>query len=189
MRMLVVLALSVFQGAVLVSAQQGPQISSSPFTPEQTAVYQAFLAFYSREESQSWLNVAETTYALQPDDGDYSGCMKGFPRVPPTKVIHRLTEDFGKKNHLHVVDPKIHKIHDPQDGMRNGQSVEAAVRAGVDTGLLTLSEIIFDDNHKRAAFRYDFICGSLCGHSETVVYERRRGVWKPSKNSCGFAVY
>jgi len=135
------------------------------------------------------MNVAEVTDILQPDDGDYSGCMKGFPKAPPGKIIHRLTEDFGQQNHLRIVDPRTHKVQDPQDGMRKGQPVESAVAAGFNTGVLTLSEIIFDENHKRAAFHHSFYCGGLCGHSETVVFEKRRGMWKPSKNSCGYAIF
>jgi hypothetical protein len=188
-RMFAVLALGVFHSAALASAQQEQQqISSSSFTQEQTAVYQAFFADYRRGRSQEWMNVAEVTDILQPDDGDYSGCMKGFPKAPSDKVIHRLPEDFGQQNHLRIVDPRTHKVQGPEDGMRKGQSVESAVKSGFDTGLLTLSEIIFDANHKRAAFHYSFYCGGLCGHSETVVYEKRRGVWKPSKNSCGYGI-
>jgi len=182
-------ALMIVFLALAVSAQQEqPQTVSSSFTHEQTAVYQAFFADYRRGGSQEWMNVTEVTDILQPDDGDYGGCMKGFPNAPPAKVIHRLTQEFGQQNHLRIVDPKIHKVQDPQDGMRTGQSVESAVKAGFDAGLLTLSEIIFDVNHKRAAFHYSFYCGGLCGHSETVVYEKRRGVWKPSKNSCGYGI-
>jgi len=188
--MFVVLALGFFHSAALASAQQEQQqISSSSFTHEQTAVYQAFFAAYREGLSRQWMNVAEVTNILQPDEGDYSGCMKGFAKAPPDKVIHRLTEDFGQQNHLHIVDPKTHKVQDPEDEMRKGQSVESAVKSGFDTGLLTLSEIIFDVNHKRAAFRYSFHCGGLCGHAETVVYEKRRRVWKPSKNSCGYGIY
>jgi hypothetical protein len=68
MRKLSVLALIVFRSAVLVSAQQEPQITSASFTPEQTAVYQTFLTEYPRGR-QSLLNVVETTDFLQPDDG------------------------------------------------------------------------------------------------------------------------
>jgi hypothetical protein len=54
--------------------------------------------------------------------------------------------------------------------------------------VLTLSQVIFDKSHKRAALHYSFICGRLCAHYETVVYERRRGVWKASGHSCGYGV-
>jgi len=76
-----------------------------------------------------------------------------------------------------------------KDAMLKGQSVEDATEAGLRSGVLTLSGVIFDKNHKRAAFHYSFICGRrLCAHSETVVYEMRGGVWKASGHSCGFAL-
>jgi len=93
----------------------------------------------------------------------------------------RLPQSIEKR-----LEKLARRTGDPQDGMRKGQSVESAVKSGFDTGLLTLSEIIFDVNRKRAAFHYSFYCGGLCSHSETVVYEKRRGIWKPSKNSCGY---
>lgn len=165
------------------------QISFSPLTAEQTAVYGAFLTDYRRgSRRQEIIDVAETTEILQSDEGDYGGCMKGFPKVAPVEVIHRLTEDFANQNHLHLVDPKLHKFQDPQDGMRNGLSVENAVESAFKSGLLTISEIIFDSNRKIAALHYSFVCGQLCAHFETVVYEKRRGVWKASKRSCGYGV-
>jgi hypothetical protein len=188
-----VIAATLLPSAGLHCAQpQQVQTSFSPLTREQTAVYGAFLTDYHRGSPGSprreMIDVAETTEILQPDEGDYGGCMKGFPRVARKEVIHRLSEDFANQNHLHLVDPKLHKFQDPQDGMRNGLSVENAVESAFKSGLLTISEIIFDANHKRAAFHYSFVCGQLCAHFETVVYEKRHGVWKPSKLSCGYGV-
>jgi hypothetical protein len=174
-----------------LNSAQPPQIEirSSPLTSEQTAVYHAFFVDYRQGSSRGdATNAAELTETLQPDEGDYSGCMKGFRQDPPVKVIHRLTEDFANRNNLRLVDPKLHKVQDPADSMRNGLSVESAVESGFRSGLLTISEIIFDAKHKRAAFHYSFVCGQLCAHYETVVYEKRRGAWKRSKSSCGYGI-
>jgi hypothetical protein len=184
------LVLVLGQGLVLNSAQP-PQVEilSSPFTSEQTAVYHAFFVDYRQGSSRGdTINAAELSETLQPDEGDYSGCMKGFRQDPPVKVIHRLTEDFAKENNLHLVDPKLHKFQDPADSMRKGLSVESAVESGFKSGLLSVSEIIFDAKHNRAAFHYSFVCGQLCAHYETVVYEKRRGGWKRSKLSCGYGI-
>ncbi|MGC2171293.1 MAG: hypothetical protein WA555_03270 [Candidatus Sulfotelmatobacter sp.] len=165
------------------------RVSASPFTQEQIAVYQAFLADYRRGGDGRTINVAEQTDILEPDDGDYSGCMKKFPRTRRGKMVHRLTEEFANENRLRLVDPKTHKISDPEEGwMRRGQSVEGAVKAGFESGLLTLSEIIFDAKHGSAALHYSFVCGKLCAHFETVVYEKRHGIWKASKLSCGYGI-
>lgn len=161
---------------------------SLPFNLEQTAVYHAFFADFRRDRTGGEaIDIAESTETLQPDEGDYAGCMKGFARNS-AQTTHRLTAAFANENHLLVVDPKLHKIQDPEEGLRNGLPVESAVQSGFKSGLLTISEIIFDANRKRAAFRYSFFCGRLCGHSETVVYEKRHGAWSPSKRSCGYGI-
>jgi hypothetical protein len=177
------------ESSVLNSAQpRQEQVPASPFTLEQTAVYHAFFTDFRRgSRGGEAIDISEFTETLQPDEGDYNGCMKSFPRNPAEMTRH-LTEDFANENHLFLVDPKLHKIQDPEDGMRNGLSVESAVESGFRSGLLTISEIIFDANRKRAAFHYSFVCGRLCGHSETVVYEKRHGTWKPSKRSCGYGI-
>lgn len=184
-----VVALVFLQFAHLSCAQtDSVQVLSSSFTQEQIAVYRAFLADYRRGNDARTINVAEQTDILEPDDGDYSGCMKDFPRSSRGKIIHRISNEFAKSNRLRITDPKSHKISDPQEGMEKGQSVESAVRSGFDSGLLTLSEIIFDPSHQRAALHFSFVCGGLCGHTETVVYEKRHGAWKASRLSCGFGI-
>jgi hypothetical protein len=190
MRKRLVVALVLFQLANLSYAQtDSVQVLSSPFTQEQIAVYHAFLADYRRGDDARTINVAEQTDILEPDDGDYSGCMKKFPKSARGNTVHHLTEEFARENRLLVVDPKSYKVSDPEEGwMLKGQSVERAVKAGFESGLLTLSEIIFDEKHRSAALHYSFVCGKLCAHLETVVYEKRHGVWKASQLSCGYGV-
>jgi len=179
------------QSSVLLNSAQPPQLEvlSSPLTSEQSAVYHLFFIDYRQGSSPGdSINVADVTETLQPDDGDYSGCMKDFRRDPPTRIVHRLAEDFAKENNLQLVDLKLHKVQDPADSMMNGLSVESAVKSGFKSGVLTISEIIFDTKHKRAAFHYSFVCGKLCAHFETVVYEKRQDRWQRSKLSCGYGI-
>jgi hypothetical protein len=164
-----------------------PQVSYSRFTRDELAVYQAFLADF-RQGSNETLNAADRTDILQPDEGDYTGCMKGFEQSAPTNIVHRLTPEFATQNDLSIIDPKSHKIDDPQDAMLMGRSAEDATEAGFKSGVLTLSQVIFDKNHSRAALHYTFVCGRLCAQYETVVYEKRRGVWKNSGHSCGYGI-
>jgi hypothetical protein len=185
-----VVTLILLQIAHLSYAQtESVQVLSSSFTQEQIAVYHAFLADYRRGDDARTINVAEQTDILEPDDGDYSGCMKKFPKSPRGKIVHHLTEGFARENRLRVVDPQSHKVSDPEEGwMLKGQSVETAVKAGFESGLLTLSEIIFDAKHRSAALHYSFVCGRLCAHFETVVYEKKHGAWKASRLSCGYGI-
>jgi hypothetical protein len=165
------------------------QVLSSPFTQEQIAVYHAFLADYRQGNDARTINVAEQTDILEPDERDYSGCMKKFPKAARGKTVHQLTDEFASENRLRVVDPKSHTISDPEEGwMLKGQSVETVVKAGFESGILTLSEIIFDAKHRSAALHYSFVCGRLCAHFETVVYEKRHGAWKATRLSCGYGI-
>jgi hypothetical protein len=165
------------------SATPVPKVSSSPLTSEQGEVYRDFLIDY-KTRSKNGLNLADLSFILQPDEGDYSGCMQGFPQSSVPTEVHRFDEKFGQSNHVRIVDPQKHKIKDPGDSIRNGQSVESAVQEGFANGVLSLSEVIFDSTHQRAALRYSFYCGRLCAQSETVVMEKHNGAWKRAKGSC-----
>ncbi len=189
MRRHLVFAVLLIQGAQPICAQPNSvQVRSSPFTHDQIAVYQAFLADFRKGDEARTINVTEQTDILEPDGGDYSGCMNKFPKAARGKIVHHLTKEFARENRLRVVDPKSHEISDPEEGWLNGQSVESAVESGFDSGLLRLSEIIFDAKHMSAALHYSFVCGKLCARSETVVYEKRHGAWKAAQLSCGYGI-
>jgi len=185
--LLVITSMLVSMGGPHMLAASPPKASTSPLNSEQTSVYRDFLAQWRSNGSES-INVAELTFILEPDDGDFSGCMKAFPHEQPLMEVHRFAKDFEAANHVLLVDPKDHKILDPMDQMGQGKSAEAAIRNSFDKGILYLSEVIFDAKHKRAAVRYGFVCGGLCGSSETVVLEKRRGIWRRSKQSCGYGI-
>lgn len=63
--------------------------------------------------------------------------------------------------------------------------VEDAVRAAFDSGLLTLSEIVFDKRHKFAVMDFSFHCGMLRGHGGMVVLQQVGGRWRPTRRRCG----
>src|ERR1700739_1751284 len=89
----------LLHGSVLNSAQSSPVQTTSPFTVAEKAVYHAFLAeHFPGNSHQEPIAVSELTMILQPDEGDYSGCMKGLPQDAPPKIIRRLTEEFAKGN-------------------------------------------------------------------------------------------
>ena len=87
-------------------------------------------------------------------------------------------------NHVRLVDPDKHKMHDPGRSIFRGQSVDDAVETGFAAGLFTFSEIVFDNSHTHAALRYSFVCGSLCGHGGTVVFTKERDTRKPAREGC-----
>jgi hypothetical protein len=164
-----------------------PQLSHAPLTPEQIAVYRDFLASYNNGSGQP-LNLSEATSTFQPDSGDYGGCMKDFPQVPGIFEIHMFPASLAQETHVRLVDHDKFELSDPEDAIRRGESVEKSVEAGFAGGLLTVSEILFDKRHHLAALHYSFVCGGLCGHTETIVLQRDHGRWKQTENSCGYGI-
>jgi len=86
------------------------------------------------------------------------------------------------------VDPDAqgHQVreHDPGNAIRDGKPVDNAVSEGFEHGLFTLGEIRFNRDHTRAVVSFSFWCGSLCGHGNTMLLEKKNGAWK-QKKQCG----
>jgi hypothetical protein len=102
-------------------------------------------------------------------------------------TIHRIKGDeFGPR--VHRVDPKVQaekiKESDPGRAIRQGKSVEDAVRGGFASGLLEISEVVFDKTGRYAMMSYSFRCGSLCGSGGTILFEKKNGVWTKAQD-CG----
>ncbi len=62
--------------------------------------------------------------------------------------------------------------------------LDDSVKKAFETGLFTLSEIVFDKQHRRAVVAYSFVCGGLCGNGNTLVLKKIGQRWKISKR-CG----
>jgi hypothetical protein len=185
MKRFLVLASLIFLPAFsLAQSPATKSLSKVPLTPEQIAVYRAFLLNFGAG-SDSPINVSDVTEKFQPDDGDFQGCMKGFARSQRTTEVHRFSNEFSDLRKIHLVDAKSQKLADPGDAIRKGSSVDDAVDAGIAAGVLRVSEILLDSKHHLAAFSYSFICGSLCGNGGTVVFKLQNGKWKRSNRNCG----
>jgi hypothetical protein len=161
--------------------------SKDPLTAEEIAVYKAFIASYDNG-SGTKTNLSEVTMPLNTKK---ETCM--MPDVhwvgmeKKANTFHRIRGDeFGPK--VHRVDPKAQaeriKESDPGGAIRQGKSVENAVRDGFASGLLELSEVVFDETGRFAMMSYSFRCGSLCGSGRTMVFEKKKGVWRKTQN-CG----
>ena len=66
-----------------------------------------------------------------------------------------------------------------------GQDLNDAVDTAIKAGLMSMSEIVFNRDHRLAAFQVPFRCGRLCGHGSTVIYEEGNGRRRRSKRRCG----
>lgn len=178
----------LFTLCLAAPAQSAPKSTVSPdqIPVESLSVYRTFLNGY-HNGTNSVLNVAQTTNAFAADDGDLAGCMKAFARAnSSTNTIHRFRDGDLPVNEVRFVDPATHQRRDPGNAIRRGDSVEDALRDGFAAALFTFSEVVFDSSRAHAAFNYSFVCGDLCGHGGTVVFDKQKnGQWKESKKSCG----
>jgi hypothetical protein len=192
---MVCLVLPVLSTVRTASGQQAeetkPKVSQIPLTAEQLAVYRTVLQGWMND-GPSAINLAVETVPL-PTSGvfDASACSKGLDLEPvlPADVHRFRAEDLPQvgSGKINLVDPERQRKevaeNDPGKAIREGRSVDEAVRNGFAHGLVTLSEIRFDKEHKRAIVSYSFVCGSLCGNGGAAVMEKIDGGWR-LKSSC-----
>ena len=177
-----------------------PVLSKDSLSAEQIAVYRAALADYMQEEDKA-LNLADRTEPFGFNDfQDDKSCLKSANiqiDINKANFIQRLDPAVALSPKMILVDPdqqnetvkkndagnliqrSIEDQH-PVTDRELGESVKQAFA----TGLFTFSEIAFNKLHSRAALKYSFVCGGLCGHGNTLLLKKVDGKWKVSKK-CG----
>lgn len=192
--------------SLTVDAQESAlkvQLSDASLSADQIAVYRAVIDDYRSKFGSAVLSVADRTYALEPSGPFEEECRKLFRYVRykaaegKTPAIHRLSPEFTLGPSVVLVDPdrqeKKIRERDPQDLVRRAidghdQVTPKQIRESVDkvfeSGMLSLSEIIFDRRHRRALVGYEFRCGTLCGHGDTLLLKLAGSGWKVGKR-CG----
>jgi len=171
-----------------------PVKSSTPLSADEIAIYTAVLRIYSGDKDAN-LNVSAKTYPLDPSAPttgfDRPECLNGvrLDNLPTVShSYHDLPPEVLPSKAMRIVDPKtqarIVHSNDPGNTIRKGKPVKDAVEAAFTTGLFSMSEIAFDKEHRFAAVRYSFWCGSLCGHGSTLVFEKVNGEWRNTRK-CG----
>lgn len=178
------------QRALAGSSDKNPARNTNPFTVDEVAIYRGVLERWN-SNPRSLLNVSNRTFPIDRDLPD-CGCLSGIELqsiANATRTFHILTRDaLGEKN-IRLVDAErqavIVQSNDPSNFIREGKPVEAAVNRAFSTGLFSMSEIAFDQEHRRALVSYSFVCGSLCGSGAVLLFEKVDGVWKTSKRVCG----
>jgi hypothetical protein len=177
---------------------QKPVRSTESLTTDEIAIYKAVLQRIRSGKSGApgTLNVSATTYPLDPSfrrSGlSDSGCLKGIQLdnlATTSHSFHELSPDILPNDGARLVDPKkqtkIVNDNDPDKTMREGKSVDTAVKDAFGTALFSLSEIAFDKERTHAVINYTFWCGSLCGNGATWVFEKVGNEWKKTDRNCG----
>ena len=167
-----------------------PIVSKSPMDADQLAVYQAFLGSYNNG-SKARVNLSKQTAPLNLAEEKREPCLTGIEFDAQSQVhsvVHEFDPQVPVQGNFRLVDPeeqrKAIRRSDPGQAMRQGKDVNSAVEAGFAAGLLTLSEVAFDKDHRYAVMNFSFVCGGLCGHGATIVFEKKDGKWAESKRQC-----
>jgi len=178
----------VFIGSSVLCEVTKPVISQSPMDQDQISIYRIFLRSYNNG-STARLNLSKLTSTFTKTD---AACLQGIELDPTgsyNSAIHMFDSHTTFPGNVHLVDPeeqeKAIQQNDPGQSIRQGKDVNGAVEAGFSVGLLTLSEVAFDRNHRYAAMSFSFVCGGLCGHGSTAVFEKKNGKWQQLKRRCG----
>jgi len=168
-----------------------PRISDQPLTSDQLAIYREILHGWMDDQKHP-VHLSIQTVPLEKDSDD---CAKkvSLEKIDPL-LIHRFrkedVEQLGSKM-IELVDPDVQRRevekNDPGKAIRSGVTVDDAVNNGFAHGLVTLSEIRFDQKHELAIVWYGFRCGGLCGNGGTAVMEKKNGVWQ-NKSYCSMWV-
>ena len=200
MRMLTQLTLVVLVFSPILPAQNKsnpdnepppPVIATEALSPDKIAIYRIILAKYSKD-FRGRISLADTTDALDPSSEDLSGCMRNMEQKDiksQTAVVHRLPESLVAHLPFVLVNPHVQaeqvKRNDPQNLVRQGNATKDQIGKAVDeafrTGLFTLSEIVFDADHRHAVMSYSFWCGRLCGNGALLRFNKVGNNWKIAK--------
>jgi len=155
---------------------------------EATTIYSAFLTQWMGE-GDSPINVATTAKAPMPDQiRQYNDCAGngGDERIHWTTgtTDADLKRALSPIARVRLVDPDQWHPRDPHALIAEGKSVDAAVEAGVDGGLMIFSAISFNEAHDVAMLSFSFVCGSLCGHGGAVMFNKTPSGWLQSRKQC-----
>jgi hypothetical protein len=163
-----------------------PVRNTGALSSDEIAIYRSLMSRWSSGER---VKVSSKTFPLELDRIDCA-CFNGMDTDAVLAASHSyryLTRDVLPGKYARLVDPDsdASPIRDPEEGMRKGESIQAAVDKAFDSGLLSLSQIAFDKEHRHAVVSYEFYCGSLCGSGLTVIFEKVGGEWKQADQTCG----
>lgn len=113
-------------------------------------------------------------------------CMKGFEFESLSSAshsVHTLTPEVLPRNNIRFLEENGAATYSSMSKKR-----EEAPRIPIsdpEHGVFSLSEIVFDREHRRALISYSYGCGLLCGSGRTMVFAKSDGEWKLVSLECG----
>jgi hypothetical protein len=163
-----------------------PTLSKTPSTAEEIEVYGTFLDSFVGKGAEP-ANFSDKTFPLNLDADNQGPCLEGIQlnnSAEASRTIHVFDASISGGRPINLVDERKHKFKDPGKAIKNGESVDSAVKAGFRAGVLRVSEIVFDEPHRFEVLKFAFYCGSLCSRGGTMVFEKVDGKWKQSNRAC-----
>ena len=184
----------VLSAESIASGHEKALQSTRPLDADEISIYKAVIQQWN-SNSPAALNVSNRTFPLGAtfsSETEECGCWVGLPAeslLRASHFFHILTEDDLPKGGVRLVYPTTQNAvvaqSDPDTTIPGGRSVEDAVNNAVAKGLFSMSEIVFDEEHRHALVSYAFHCGALCGSGATWLYEKVNGNWEKMDLSCG----
>ncbi len=175
-----------------------PNLSAEPLAVDQIAVYRAVIEYYLKEYHKATVNLAKRTEPLHSSGHLSAGsCEEGLDlEVVRAPVGHNIDPESVRNLRVTLVDPDIQNKRIAEAfrqylalaagrGRNKPTAQELEARNKVlENGLLMLSEVAFDKQHRKAVVAYSYLCGGSCGHGGPLLLERVDGEWRV-RESCG----
>lgn len=150
---------------------------TTPLTTEELDLYGDFLdSFLGTHGESSPVSLSERTVPLVLNQGDKDGCLQGigFKISRATNQSPRqFPPSIANGRPVYLVDPNKNNLTDLQ------------------AGLLSLSKIGFDDDHRFAVFTFKLVrsgrsglSGSMYMEGGTLVFRKTNGKWIRTNESC-----
>jgi hypothetical protein len=170
------------------SDRDKPIKNTAQLSADEISIYRAVLRQYESSDPGS-SNVSARTYPLDAASPRIGLADNECLKAGLAHSFHDLTPEVLPRKNIKLVDPKkqskIVRDNDPDKAIRDGKSVDSAVRGAFATALFSMSEIGFDKERSHAVVSYHFWCGSLCGNGATLVFQKVDGEWKKTSRNCG----
>jgi hypothetical protein len=142
-------------------------------TTEELKLYGDFLdSFLGTHGEFSRASLSERTVALILSPADKDGCLQGITfKISRAANQHQFPASIANGRPVYLVDPNKSNTTDLQ------------------TGLLSLSEIGFDNDHRFAVFTFELVRSGISGgmymEGGTLVFRKTNGKWIRTNQSCG----
>jgi hypothetical protein len=170
----VLLLVSVVGLSAAGKTQSKPTNADTPLSVEELKLYGDFLDSFVGTDGQSEsVSLLERTVPLILSPGDADGCLKGIGSKiskAADQNFHSFPVSITKGRPVYLVDPSKKKITEMQGG------------------LLSLSEIGFDDDHRFAVFTFKLLQAGASGlfyeQGGTLVLRKANGKWIQTKPGC-----